>query len=118
MGLLKDGVTEHDFLEPLDGGSTLWGPDKGFLLLCEFRQWFGDIGETTNKWSLVAGDPKCATDLFDSGQLFQPGGQTITFRWINADSAVTDDYAQIIDRRSFEFTLRGLEEEALCFQEV
>jgi hypothetical protein len=57
-------------------------------------------------------------NLFYGGQLFQPGGQPIALGWVDANRAVTNDDAQVVDRRSFKFTFGGLQKETLSLQKV
>jgi hypothetical protein len=103
--LLKNGVTQDNFFELFDSGCAVWGPDKGCVLLCQFCERFGDISESSDKGVLVAKDAESAVDLFYCGQLLWPSGQAVTFCGVNADGAITDNDAQIIDRSAFEFAL-------------
>jgi hypothetical protein len=56
VGLLEDWVTQNDLFEPLNGSCAAGSPGEGYILLCELGQGFGNVGEATDKWSLVAKD--------------------------------------------------------------
>jgi hypothetical protein len=91
VGLLEDGVTQNNLFELLDGCCTVGGPDKGYILLCQFCQGFRNVGEIVDKGSLIAKDAECASNLFDSSKLFGPSGQAVPFRWVDANGAITDN---------------------------
>jgi hypothetical protein len=118
VGLLDDGVAQDNFFKPLNGDCAVWAPNKGCIFLCELCQGLGNVGETLDEGSLVAKNPKHATDLLNSGQLFWPGGQPITFCWVDTNCTITDNNAQIVDRGLFKFALRGFQKETLFLQEV
>jgi hypothetical protein len=118
VGLLDDGVAQDNFFKPLNGGYAVWGPNKGHIFLCELCQGFGNVGETLDEGSLVAKNTEHAPDLFYSGQLFRPGGQSVAFSRVNTNGAITDDNAQIVDRGPFKFALGGFQKETLLLQEV
>jgi hypothetical protein len=102
----------------LDGGGAMRGPDEGNILLHQFCERFGNIGKPMDKRMLIAKDTKHASDLLNSGKLFWPSGQAITFCGVNANSAVADNNAQVVNRGAFKFALRQFEEETLCFQKI
>jgi hypothetical protein len=93
VGLLEDWVTQDDLLELLNGCGTAGSPGEGYILLCELGQGFGNVSEAPDKWSLVAENTECAMNLFHSGQLFQPGGQSVALCWVDTDCAITDNDA-------------------------
>jgi hypothetical protein len=116
--LLKDGVTEDNLFEPLDGGSTMGGPDKQALLFGEFSEWFGNISETMNKGALIPEDAEHTMDLLYGGELFRPSGEAILFHRVNANGPVADNNTQVIDSGAFKFALRWFQEETLSLEEV
>jgi hypothetical protein len=118
VGLLEDWIMQNNLFELLDGCGTTRGPNEGCVLLGEFGQGFGNVGEAPDKRSLVTEHTQCAVDLFHSAKLFGPSRQTVAFRGVNADGPVADYYAQVLNRGTFEFAFGGLEEETLCLQEV
>jgi hypothetical protein len=74
VGLLEDWVTQNDLFKLLDGRCAMGGPGKGYVLLSELGQRLGNIGETPDKWPLVAEYSYRAAYLFNGRQLFGPGG--------------------------------------------
>jgi hypothetical protein len=93
VGLLDDEIAQDNFLESPNCGSAVWGPNEGCVLLCELGQGLGNVGEALDEGSLVTKNAKCATDLFYCGKLFQPSGQSVSFRWVDADGTIADDDA-------------------------
>jgi hypothetical protein len=67
VGLLEDWVTQDNFFELLNGGGTVWGPNKGRIFLCELGQGFGNVGEALDERTLIAKYTERATNLFNSG---------------------------------------------------
>jgi hypothetical protein len=116
--LLDDGVAQNNLFELLDGFGASRGPKEGCILLGEFSQGFGNVGEALDKRSLVTEHTQCAADLFYHAKLFGPSGQTISFCGVNTDGPVADYYAQVLNRGAFEFAFGGLEEETFGFQKV
>jgi hypothetical protein len=90
VGLLENGVTQHDCFEPLNGSCAGQGPNKRGVLFYEHCQRFGNVGKAMDEWSLVAKDTEGAANVFNSGKLFGPGGQTVAFHRIDANCTVTD----------------------------
>jgi hypothetical protein len=97
VGLLEDWVTQNDLFKLLNGSCAAGSPSEGYILLGELGQGLGNVCEATNKWSLIAENAECALDVFHGSQLFQPRGQALAFRWIYADSAITDDNAEVLN---------------------
>jgi hypothetical protein len=93
VGLLEDWVAQDNLLEPLNGCCTVGSPGEGYILLSEFGQGLGNVGEASDKWLLVTEHTEHTPNLFHSGQLFRPSGQTITLCWIDTDHTITDNDA-------------------------
>jgi hypothetical protein len=93
VGLLDDRIAEDNFLESLNGGGAARGPHKGGILFHELHQGFSNVGKPMDERSLVAENSEHTADLFYSSQLFWPGGQPVTFGWVNTNHAITDNDA-------------------------